>query len=63
MSYDNNDVDYDSGAPKKADVLIKSTQTIVAKQEELAEQTRLAISRIDEAIDLCSKTAKRLHPF
>ena len=58
MSYDNNDVDYESGAPKKADVLIKSTQTIVAKQEELAEQTKLAISRIDEAIELCHKNSE-----
>ena len=58
MSYDNNDVEYESGAPKKADVLIKSTQTIVAKQEELAEQTKLAISRIDEAIELCHKNSE-----
>ena len=58
MSYDNNDIEYESGAPKKADVLIKSTQTIVAKQEELAEQTKLAISRIDEAIDLCHKNSE-----
>ena len=58
MSYDNNDVEYESGAPKKADVLIKSTQTIVSKQEELAEQTKLAISRIDEAIELCHKNSE-----
>ena len=58
MSYDNNETEYESGAPKKADVLIKSTQTIVAKQEELAEQTKLAISRIDEAIDLCHKNSE-----
>ena len=55
MSYENKEAEYESGAPKKADVLIKSTQTIVAKQEEVVEQTKLAISRIDEAIDLCHK--------
>ncbi len=66
MSYDNNDVEYeqdrdrehDQNAPKKADVLIQSTQTIVSKQEELGEQTKLAISRIDEAIELCNKNSQ-----
>lgn len=58
MSYDNNDVEYEPAQPKKADVLIKSTQTIVNKQEELSEQTKLAISRIDEAIDLCHKNSE-----
>ena len=58
MSYDNKDVDYEANTPKKADVLIKSTQTIVSKQEELAEQTKLAISRIDEAIELCHKNSE-----
>ena len=57
MSYDNKEVDYES-APKKADVLIKSTQTIVDKQGELVEQTKLAISRIDEAIKLCHKNSE-----
>ena len=57
MSYDNKEVDYDS-SPKKADVLIKSTQTIVDKQGELVEQTKLAVSRIDEAIKLCHKNSE-----
>ena len=58
MSYDNNEAEYEPAAPKKADVLIKSTQTIVSKQEELGEQTKLAISRIDEAIELCNKNSQ-----
>ncbi len=58
MSYDNNEAEYEPSAPKKADVLIKSTQTIVSKQEELAEQTKIAISRIDEAIELCNKNSQ-----
>lgn len=58
MSYDNNEVEYEPEKPKKADVLIKGTQTIVAKQEELSEQTKLAISRIDEAIELCHKNSE-----
>ncbi|MDE7440496.1 MAG: hypothetical protein K2N23_08330 [Clostridia bacterium] len=58
MSYDNNEPEYEPAQPKKADVLIKSTQTIVSKQEELSEQTKLAISRIDEAIELCHKNSE-----
>ena len=58
MSYDNKDAEYENGGPKKADVLIKSTQTIVEKQEELVGQTKLAVSRIDEAIDLCHKNSE-----
>ena len=57
MSYDNKEVEH-SGAPKKADVLIQSTQTIVNKQEELVGQTKLAVSRIDEAIGLCHKNSE-----
>ena len=58
MAYDNNEVEYEPAQPKKADVLIKSTQTIVAKQEELSEQTKLALSRIDEAVELCHKNSE-----
>ena len=58
MAYDNKDAGNGGGAPKKADVLIQSTQTIEAKQTEVVEQTKLAISRIDEAIQLCHKNSE-----
>lgn len=58
MAYDNNEPEYENAAPKKADVLIKSTQTIVNRQEEQIEQTKIAISRIDEAIELCNKNSQ-----
>ena len=52
MSYDNNENEMENNAPKKADVLIKRTQDIVAMQEELSEQTQIAISKINEAVEL-----------
>ncbi len=55
MAYGDNKIEFEAGAPKKADVLIRSTQHIALKQEELSEQTRLALARIDEAIELFSK--------
>ena len=57
MPYDKNEHDY-PGAPKKADIIIKSTQNIALKQEELAEQTKQALARIQEAIDLFTKSGK-----
>ena len=54
MAYGDNKIEFEAGAPKKADVLIRSTQHIALKQEELSEQTRLALARIDEAIELFS---------
>ena len=57
-SYDNNENEYESNAPKKADVLIKRTQDIVAMQEELSEQTQVAISKINEAVELCNKNSQ-----
>ena len=47
--------EYEAGAPKKADVLIRCTQNIALKQEELCEQTKLALARIDEAVEMFSK--------
>ncbi len=60
MSYDNNEPEFEHepAQPKKADVLIRSTQTIVSKQQELAEQTKFAISKIDEAINLCHQNSE-----
>ena len=55
MAYEDNKIEYETGAPKKADVLIRSTQHIALKQEELSEQTKLAVSRLDEAIELFEK--------
>ena len=57
MSYDkNNEVEYTAaGAPKKADIIIKSTQDIAIKQDEISEQTRLALSRMNEAIEMFSQ--------
>ncbi len=58
MSYDNNENEMENNAPKKADVLIKRTQDIVAMQEELSEQTQIAISKINEAVELCNKNSQ-----
>ncbi len=55
MAYGNNETEFEGGAPKKADVLIRSTQAIAVRQQELGEQIKLAVSRIEEAIDLISK--------
>ena len=54
MAY-NNDTEYEAGAPKKADVLIRSTQHIALKQDEMNEQTKKVATRLEEAIDLFSK--------
>lgn len=45
-------------APKKADVLIKSTNHIAMKQEELSEQTKQIASRLDEAIEQFTKNGQ-----
>ena len=57
MPYDKIENDH-SGAPKKADIIIKSTRDIAIRQEELSEQTKLAVSRINEAIELFNKNNK-----
>lgn len=46
-----NEIEYEAGAPKKADVLIRSTQHIALKLEELGEQLRLADARIEESLE------------
>ena len=58
MAYGNNDIEYEAGAPKKADVLIRSTQHIAARQDELAEQTRQIALRLDEAIERFSQNSQ-----
>ncbi|HBN12124.1 MAG TPA: hypothetical protein DD415_00750, partial [Clostridiales bacterium] len=45
-----NEIEYEAGAPKKADVLIRSTQHIALKLEELGEQLKLADARIEESL-------------
>ncbi len=57
MAY-NNDTEYEAGAPKKADVLIRSTQHIALKQDEMNEQTKKVATRLEEAIDLFSKNSQ-----
>ena len=42
MAYGNNETEFEGGAPKKADVLIRSTQAIAVRQQELGEQIKLA---------------------
>ncbi len=54
MPNDKNEIEL-NGAPKKADIIIKNTQNIASKQEDLSEQTRLAVSRLDEAIELFTR--------
>ena len=54
MPYDKNEPDY-AGGPKKADIIIKNTHNLAARQEELVEQTRIAVSKIEEAIALFGK--------
>lgn len=58
MAYDINDNDYEPNTPKKADVLIKSTQAIAARQEELCNQTRAAVAKIDEALAVFGKNGQ-----
>lgn len=57
-------------APKKADIIIKNTniiigntQHIASRQEDLNEQTKLAVARIDEAIELFNRTSKESNYF
>lgn len=45
-----NEIEYEAGAPKKADVLIRSTQHIALKLDELGEQLKLADARIEESL-------------
>ncbi len=46
-----NEIEYEAGAPKKADVLIRSTQHIALKLEELSEQLKLSGARIEESLE------------
>ncbi|MDE6441654.1 MAG: hypothetical protein K2L12_02750, partial [Clostridia bacterium] len=54
MPYDKNEPEY-TGGPKKADIIIKNTHDLAIRQEELSEQTRLAVAKIEEAIRLFSQ--------
>lgn len=51
----NNQGAEEASAPKKADILLKGTQDISAKQDEILRQSKMSVSRIDAALELFSK--------
>ena len=51
----NNQGAEEESAPKKADVLLRGTQEISYKQDEIIRQSKLSVSRIDAALELFSK--------